>query len=199
METKLKGIFTLFFALLMQFTFAQDKTVTGVVSDASGLPVPGVNVLVKGTQRGTQTDFDGKYSIQANAGDVLVISYLGLKTQEITVGDSNTYNVSMEEDTSQLDEVVVVAYGTTTKEAFTGSASVVSAKQLETRNVTSPIEGIEGRATGVQFTAPTGPGASPGIVIRGVGTLNGSTTPLYIVDGAQYQHHYMVLEQQMVL
>ncbi|MBC2846593.1 SusC/RagA family TonB-linked outer membrane protein [Winogradskyella flava] len=196
METKLKGIFTLFFALLMQFTFAQDKTVTGVVSDASGLPVPGVNVLVKGTQRGTQTDFDGKYSIQANAGDVLVISYLGLKTQEITVGDSNTYNVSMEEDTSQLDEVVVVAYGTTTKEAFTGSASVVSAKQLETRNVTSPIEGIEGRATGVQFTAPTGPGASPGIVIRGVGTLNGSTTPLYIVDGAQYNAPINTLNQE---
>ncbi|WP_400080928.1 SusC/RagA family TonB-linked outer membrane protein [Winogradskyella sp. R77965] len=196
MKTKFKGILTLLLVFIVQLTFAQQKTISGVVSDNSGLPLPGVNVIIKGTNTGTQTDFDGKYSLQASVGDVIVISYLGLKTQEITVGSSNTINATMEEDTSSLDEVVVVAYGTTTKEAFTGSASVIGAKQLETRNVTSPIEGIEGRATGIQFTSPQGPGDSPGVIIRGVGTLNGSTDPLYIVDGVQYNAPINTLNQE---
>ncbi|MBC3847625.1 SusC/RagA family TonB-linked outer membrane protein [Winogradskyella echinorum] len=196
MKTKFKVILTLFLACFVQLSFAQEKAISGTITDASGLPIPGVSVLIKGTQTGTQTDLDGKYSINASVGSVIVVSYLGLKTQEITVGNSSTYNFTMEEDTSLLDEVVVVAYGTTTKEAFTGSASVVGAKQLETRNVTSPIEGIEGRATGIQFTSPAGPGDSPGIVIRGVGTLNGSTTPLYIVDGVQYNAPINTLNQE---
>lgn len=196
MRTKLKRILTLGLIILVQVTFAQDKTISGVVSDASGLPLPGVNIIIKGTKTGTQTDFDGNYSIKANEGDIIVVSYLGLKTEEIKVGSSNRINITLQEDSSQLDEVVVVAYGTTTKEAFTGSADVVSAKQLETRNVTSAIEAIEGRATGVQFTTPAGPGDSPQIVIRGVGTLNGSTTPLYIVDGVQYNAPLNTLNQE---
>jgi hypothetical protein len=168
MKAKLKGFSTLLLALLVQLTFAQENTVSGVVTDGTGLPLPGVNILLKGTKQGTQTDFDGKFSLQANTGQTLVISYLGLKTQEVKVGNSNTINITMEEDAAALDEVLVVAYGTSTKEAFTGSASVVSADQLLTRNVTSAIEGIEGRATGIQFTAPQGPGDSPGIIIRGV-------------------------------
>ena len=183
--------------LLVQLTFAQQKTVSGIVTDNSGLPLPGVNILVKGTKQGTQTDFDGKYSIGANEGQVLVISYLGLKTQEITVGSSNTINITMEEDAAALDEVIVVAYGTTTKEAFTGSASVVGSEELLSRNVTSPIAAIEGRATGVQFTSTNGqPGSSPNIVIRGVGTLNGSSEPLYIVDGVQYEGALNTINQE---
>ena len=196
MKKKTKGILTLFVVFLMQLSFAQEKMISGVISDTSGLALPGVNVIIKGTNTGTQTDFDGKFSLKTNVGDVIVISYLGLKTQEIKVGNSDTMNVSMEEDMDTLDEVVVVAYGTTTKEAFTGSASVVSADQLITRNVTSAIEGIEGRATGVQFTAPQGPGDSPGIIIRGVGTLNGNTDPLYIVDGVQYNAPINTLNQE---
>jgi TonB-linked SusC/RagA family outer membrane protein len=196
MKAKLKGFSTLLLALLVQLTFAQENTVSGVVTDGTGLPLPGVNILLKGTKQGTQTDFDGKFSLQANTGQTLVISYLGLKTQEVKVGNSNTINITMEEDAAALDEVLVVAYGTSTKEAFTGSASVVSADQLLTRNVTSAIEGIEGRATGIQFTAPQGPGDSPGIIIRGVGTLNGSTDPLYIVDGAQYNAPINTINQE---
>lgn len=196
MKINFKGALTLFLALMVQISFAQEKTVTGTVSDESGLPIPGVNIILKGTQQGTQTNLEGEYSLKASSGQTLVVSYLGLKTQEVRVGDSNTINITMEEDTSTLDEVVVIAYGTTTKEAFTGSASVVSADQLVTRNVTSAIEGIEGRATGVQFTSPTGPGDSPGIVIRGVGTLNGSTDPLYIVDGVQYNAPINTLNQE---
>jgi TonB-linked SusC/RagA family outer membrane protein len=196
MKTKLKGFFTLILVLLVQLTFAQENTVSGVVTDGTGLPLPGVNILLKGTNQGTQTDFDGKFSVQASTGQTLVISYLGLKTQEVKVGNSNIINITMEEDAAALDEVLIVAYGTSTKEAFTGSASVVSADQLLTRNVTSAIEGIEGRATGIQFTAPQGPGDSPGIIIRGVGTLNGSTEPLYIVDGVQYNAPINTINQE---
>lgn len=196
MKTKIKRILFLLLLFLVQISFAQEKNISGTVTDTSGQPIPGVNVIIKGTNKGTQTDFDGYYTLNAKIGDIIVLSYLGLKTKEFTVSDANTYNTTMEGDAAQLDEVVVVAYGNTTKEAFTGSASVVSAKQLETRNVTSPIEGIEGRATGVQFTTPAGPGDSPGIVIRGVGTLNGSTTPLYIVDGVQYNAPINTLNQE---
>ena len=186
MKTNFTRILALFIMLGAQFGNAQEKTITGTVSDQSNLPLPGVTVLVKGTSNGTQTDFDGNYSITARQGDILVFSYVGTKTQEIAVSSSNTINVALEEDTAVLDEVVVVAYGTTTKEAFTGSASVVGTKEIESRIATSPIAAIEGRATGVQFTSSAGPGDTPDIVIRGVGTLNGDTDPLYIVDGIEF-------------
>lgn len=196
MKTKLHGMLTLFLAFVVQFTFAQEKTITGTVSDESGLPLPGTTVLVKGTSTGVSTDFDGNYSINASAGQVLVFSFVGYANQEVTIGASNTVNVTMQEDVSALEEVVVVAYGTTTKEAFTGSASVVGAKDLALRPATSPIAAIEGKATGVQFIAANGqPGSSPGIIIRGVGTLNGSTDPLYIVDGVQYEGALSLLNQ----
>jgi len=196
MKTKLSTIFTLLLVFLVQITFAQEKTISGTVSDISGLPLPGVNIIIKGTSTGTQTDFDGKFSLKAGVGDVIVISYLGLKTQEITVGSADAISIIMEEDTSNLDEVIVVAYGTTTKEAFTGSAAVVGEKELLKRNVTSAVAAIEGNVTGVQFTSPSGPGESPGIVIRGVGTLNGSTAPLYIVDGIQFQGSLNTINQE---
>ncbi|MBR9853079.1 MAG: SusC/RagA family TonB-linked outer membrane protein [Algicola sp.] len=175
---------------------AQEKTVSGEVTDASNQPLPGVSVVVVGTTTGTQTDFDGNYTIAVSLGDVLRFSYLGQKTVEMTVGASNTINVQMEEDAQALEEVIVTAYGTSTKEAFTGSASVVGAKELSIRNVTSPVAAIEGRATGVQFTSAQGPGTSPGIVIRGVGTLNGDTDPLYIVDGVQFEGELNTINQE---
>jgi hypothetical protein len=107
---------------------------------------------VVGTTNGTQTDFDGNYSITAVVGKKLRFSYIGQKTTDKTVGTSNTINVQMQEDAETLDEVIVTAFGTSTKEAFTGSAVVIGADQLGLRNVTSPIAAIEGRATGVQFT-----------------------------------------------
>ncbi len=176
----------LFLGLIVQVTFAQKKTISGTVSDQSG-SLPGVSVLVKGTTKGVETDFDGNYKITSKKGDVLIFSYLGFKSVEKKVGNSAFINVTLEEDNSVLDEVIVVAYGTTTKEAFTGSANVVGATDLALRSVTSPIGAIEGKATGVQFLSASGqPGSSPDIVIRGVGTLNGSTDPLFIVDGMQF-------------
>ncbi|WP_340063543.1 SusC/RagA family TonB-linked outer membrane protein [Ascidiimonas aurantiaca] len=184
--------------LMLNFLSAQEKTITGNVTSASdGLPLPGVSVVVKGTSKGTQTDFDGNYSIIVNVGDVLLFSYVSMKSVERAVSTSNVINVAMEDDVAALDEVIVTAYGTTTKEAFTGSANVIGAEELLTRNVTSPIAAIEGRATGVQFIAANGqPGSSPDIVIRGVGTLNGSSDPLIIVDGIQYEGDLNTINQE---
>ena len=104
MKTKLKGILTLFLALVVQISFAQEKTVSGTVSDSSG-NLPGVSVLVKGTKTGTETDFNGKYTIKAKAGDILSFSYVGYKTSDKKVGSSNTIDVVLEEDAGILDEI----------------------------------------------------------------------------------------------
>lgn len=198
MKTKVTRLLVPILVLIFSsFSYGQEKTITGTVTDHEGLTLPGVSVLVVGTTTGTQTDFDGNYTIKASVGQILRFSYVGQKTTERKIGASNTINLQMEEDAEALDEVVVVAYGTTTKEAFTGSASVIGSSDLAKRSVTSPIAAIEGKATGVQFTSASGqPGSSPGIVIRGVGTLNGgSTQPLYIVDGIQFEGALTSLNQ----
>ena len=192
-------LLTVFLVLLLgvQFSFAQQKTVQGTVVTADdGLPLPGASVVVAGTSRGTQTDFDGKFSISVSSDETLTVSYVGFKTINRVVGDASQITFSPEADSESLDEVIVTAYGTSTKEAFTGSANVVGQAELQQRNVTSPIAAIEGNATGVQFTSAAGPGASPNIVIRGVGTLNGDTDPLYIVDGIQYEGSLNTINQE---
>ncbi|CAM4239202.1 SusC/RagA family TonB-linked outer membrane protein [Gillisia limnaea] len=198
MKKRLNGILTLFLVFVVQLTFAQQRTVTGtVVSAADGVTLPGVNVIIQGTSSGTQTDFDGNYSINVSQGDQLVFSYIGFEPRTVRVGAGNVIDVSLEVDAQSLDEVIVTAYGTSTKEAFTGSASVIGAEDIATRNVTSPIAAIEGRATGVQFTSASGqPGSSPNIVIRGVGTINGSTDPLYVVDGVPYEGALNTIAQE---
>ena len=186
MKQYLQIITTLILAFVVQLSFAQTKTITGTVTDDTGA-LPGVSIIIKGTTTGTETDFDGNYAIDANTGDVLVFSFVGMETQEKTVGAANMIDVILVAD-NILEEVIVTAYGTSTKAAFTGSADVIGAADLALRTVTSPIAAIEGRATGVQFTSASGqPGSNPGIVIRGVGTLNGSSDPLIIVDGMQYE------------
>lgn len=179
------------------FTMAQ-KTVTGKVVDDSGESLIGVSILVQGTSTGTVTDIDGAYSINVPAeSNVLVFSYTGFSTQNVEINNRTLIDVTLETSAELLQEVIVTAYGITTKEAFSGSADVVGAKDLELRNVTSPIAAIEGNATGIQFTSPSGqPGSSPGIVIRGVGTLNGDTDPLFIVDGIQYEGALTTINQE---
>ena len=182
-----KQVFYLVIFLLANQISAQ-RTITGTVTDAEfGEPLIGVNVIIQSEPtRGTITDLDGNYSIQASDGEVLVFSYTGMETQTFAVAGLTEINVVMSSNLV-LEEVIVTAYGVSTKEAFSGSADVVGSKDLALRNVTSPIAAIEGKATGVQFLSPSGqPGSSPGIVIRGVGTLNGSTDPLIIVDGIQF-------------
>jgi len=194
-----KVLFALSLVVLVGLqALAQTSSVTGTVTDAGdGSPIPGVSVFVKGTTIGTVTTPDGTYNLAVpNDAATLVFSFVGMTTQEVAYTGQANINVVLESDALGLDEVIVTAFGTTTKEAFTGSADVVGAKELSSRNVTSPIAAIEGRATGIQFTSASGqPGSSPGIVIRGVGTLNGSTDPLYIVDGVQFEGDLNTISQ----
>ena len=190
------GLSLMIFMLTVQLS--AQKTITGSVTDAeTSEPLIGVTIIVQSdVTRGTITDIDGNYSIVASDGEVLVFSYTGMESQIITLSGETSLNVQMTANYI-LDEVIVTAFGVTTKEAFSGSADVIGAKELELRNVTSPISAIEGKATGVQFTSASGqPGSSPGIIIRGVGTLNGSADPLYIVDGIQYEGALTTINQE---
>jgi TonB-linked SusC/RagA family outer membrane protein len=183
MKLKLQWICTLLIALSMQFSFAQERTVTGKVSDKTGV-IPGVNVVVKGSKANTQTDFDGSYSIKAKTGDVLVFSYVGMNNKQVTVGSSNTVNVELESEAQLMNEVVVVGYGVQKRKEVTGSISKISGKDIANL-VTPSFEGVlAGRATGVQVLTNTGLiGAAPKIRIRGIGSISGSTEPLIVVDG----------------
>ncbi len=183
MKTKFNGILTLFLALVVQISFAQEKTVSGIVSDESG-PLPGVSVIIKGTTKGAETDFDGKYSIKVKQGDVLVFRYLGYKTVEKTIGQSNTINVKLEEGGTQLEEVVIVGYGTKAKRATTGSITTIKAEAIESVPVANLAESLQGQSTGLLSVSASGqPGANSAVRIRGSATVNGSAEPLYIIDG----------------
>ncbi|WGK63610.1 SusC/RagA family TonB-linked outer membrane protein [Croceiramulus getboli] len=184
MKTKFSGILALFFALVAQIAFAQTKTVTGTVTDDTGVPLPGVNVIVDGTTRGTQTNFDGNYSIQASEGDVLVFSFVGFTPVERTVGTSNDISVSLEAG-SLLEEVVVTGYGARSKTLSTSAVSTVTSEEIEDFVPSTSVDNIlQGKAAGVQVTAANGrPGQTAFVQIRGVGSINAGTTPLYIVDG----------------
>lgn len=187
MKLKLTWLLTLFMAFVMQFSFAQEKMVTGTVTtESDGLPLPGASVIVKGTSKGAQTDFDGKYTIGVNSGDVLVISYVGMEPVEVTVGASNVYDVVLKEGNT-LDEVVVVGYSTTTKESFTGTAAVVKTENIEAKTFSNVSQALRGEAAGVNVIQTTGqPGSSATIRIRGFGSVNGNRSPLYVVDGVPY-------------
>lgn len=180
-----KSITLLFFALLLPFfVFAQEKTVELKVQDESGTPVVGANVLVENTTKGGMTDFDGKLTLELNSGEVLEISSLGFETQKITIGDENSISVTLKDDIGQLDEVVVVAYGTQKKATIT--SSVVEVKSEKLTDVTTPeiATMLQGKVTGVQVLPSTGsPGASPSIVIRGRSSINSTNSPLWVVDG----------------
>ena len=160
------------------------STITGTVTDDMGAPLPGANVVVKGTTNGTQTDFDGNYSITASNTDILVFSYIGFAKQEIPVNGQTTINVQMAEDASQLAEVVVTGYSTQTRGDITGSVASVDISEATKAPLVNAAEALEGRVTGVTVTNAGTPGASPKIVIRGFGTSN-NTNPLYIIDGVQ--------------
>lgn len=165
---------------------AQNKTLTGVVSD-DGLPLPGVSVTIKGSQEGTQTDLDGKYSLKVKQGDVLVFSFIGMKDVTYKVGAASIYNANLAADDTILDEVIVVGYGTSTKESFTGSASQVSSKEISKKNVSNAVAALAGEAAGVRIINTSGqPGAEPTVRIRGFGSVNGNRSPLYVVDGVPY-------------
>lgn len=163
--------------------FSQEKLITGTVTDSQGLPLPGVNVLVKNTSRGTQTNFDGEFSLEAAPGEILVFSFVGTKTIEKVVDESDVFNVEMLPDQSALDEVVVVGYGTVKKSDLTGAVSTVSSQDIVARGTTSPLSALQGQVAGANITANSGlPGAGFDINIRGVNSLTGGN-PLFVVDG----------------
>ncbi len=178
----------LIFSLCISLAFAQEKTVSGAISDQDGVPLPGVNILIKGTTTGTQSDFDGNYVINANEGDVLTFSYLGLKTQEQTVGASDTINISMEEDAQALEEVVVTAQGIKRESRSLGYAvSKVDGDDLEQNAQADLGRVLSGKAAGVNITATNGvTGSGTNIVIRGYTSISGSNQPLFIVDGVPF-------------
>ncbi|MBL4904610.1 MAG: TonB-dependent receptor plug domain-containing protein, partial [Flavobacteriaceae bacterium] len=187
MKTKFNGILTLLLALVVQISFAQEKTVSGTVTDQSGT-LPGVSVLIKGTTTGTETDFDGKYSIQAKTGDVLSFSYLGYKTIEKTVGTSNTIDVVMVEDSNVLDEIVVTAQGVRREKKALGYAvAEVKSDAIEQRADGDVARILSGKASGVQITSQSGTtGSATNVIIRGYSSINGSNQALFVVDGVPF-------------
>ncbi len=160
------------------------STVTGTVTDDTGTPLPGASIIEKGTTNGTQTDFDGNYTIDVGEDATLVFSYIGFATQEIAVNGQSTINVTLSEDASQLEEVVVTGYSTQTRGDITGSVASVDISEATKAPLVNAAEALEGRVTGVTVTNSGTPGSSPKVVIRGFGTSN-NTNPLYIIDGVQ--------------
>ncbi|MFC4095008.1 SusC/RagA family TonB-linked outer membrane protein [Euzebyella saccharophila] len=185
MRAKHRGLLTLFLALFVQITFAQDKTITGTVADADGLPLPGVNIVVQGTTVGTQTDFDGNYAINASQGQTLSFSYLGYKTETRAVGASNTINLQMTEDAESLEEVVVTAMGITKAEKAIGYAvQEVSGESIEETKEVNIVNSLQGKVSGVQIQGSSSAlGGSSRITIRGSNSFLGNNQPLFVVDG----------------
>ncbi|MCP9199703.1 TonB-dependent receptor [Gramella sp. GC03-9] len=184
MKKQLQFLIVLIFSFTCHLGFAQEKTVSGTVNDTDGLPLPGVNVIVQNTNRGTQTDFDGNYSIEVSPGEVLTFSYVGFTTETLTVGEANNYNIILQEDASQLDEVVVVGYGTQSKRKLTDNVAKLTAEDIEEVPVPNIQSTIAGKAAGVQI-APTNGKVEGGvnIRIRGIASIGAGSEPLYVLDG----------------
>ncbi|GAA4232458.1 TonB-dependent receptor [Postechiella marina] len=187
----------LFLTLGMGWVHAQSKTIKGVVSAEGGLPLPGVTILIKGTTSGTVTDFDGNYELTANPNDVLAFSYIGYTSQEASVGNKTTINIILSENLSQLDEVVVVGYGTQKKKEVTGAVAKISAEELLESPVSDIAAALQGKVAGVNVQAASGrPGSSSNIQIRGLVSLNGGE-PLYVVDNIPQEGNPNIAPEQI--
>ena len=163
---------------------AQERKITGQVTDGTGMPMPGVNILVKNTSEGVQTDFDGNYSIEAGPEDVLVFSYIGFEVQEIEVGNQATINVTLEQATSALDEVVVTGYSTQTRSTMATSISKLDTKVLKSAPRSNAATALQGTIAGLRVTQNTGqPGSTPSITLRGGTNFGGGGSPLVLIDG----------------
>ncbi|OOV16953.1 TonB-dependent receptor [Flavobacterium sp. LM4] len=172
--------------LTMQSGFAQEQSqfVIGNVKSADdGMGIPGASVTIEGTKRGTSTDFDGNFRLEAKTGDVIAISFMGFKTQRVTVGTQKTINVTLQTEAADLKEVVVIGYGTQKRTAVMTAITQVSGESLAKTNTINALQGLQGQAAGLQITSTSGqPGEKMNVVIRGLGTTGGSN-PLYVVDG----------------
>ncbi|MAP81528.1 MAG: SusC/RagA family protein [Aequorivita sp.] len=183
MKTKFSGILTLVLVLIVQLSFAQEKTISGMVTDDSGLPLPGVNIIIKGTSTGTQSDFDGNYTIEAATGQTLVYSYVGFETQEVVVGASDSINVTMQAG-STLDEVVVTALGVSREKQSLGySTQQVEGEDISTVKGNNFTNALSGKVSGLQIKRNNNFGGSTNVVIRGNTSLTGDNQALFVVDG----------------
>lgn len=171
-------------AFSCHLALAQSSKITGTVTDSNGEPLIGVNVVVKGTAGGTITDFNGAYALDAAPNATLVFKYVGYEDKLVEVKQKTLINVVMKEDTQNLDEVVVVGYGTVRKRDLTGSVSSVGAEKLKERSFGNALQSMAGQVSGVQITQTQGaPGMAPTIKVRGSSSINAGTTPLYVIDG----------------
>ncbi len=163
---------------------AAQQSISGTVTDENGSPLPGATVLVQGTVNGTTTDFDGKFAIDADADAILEISYLGYSPKEVSVNGQSIISVQLDLDAAQLNEIVVVGYGTQKRSDVTGSIASVKSEEFNRGVITNPVELLQGKMAGVNIASNSGePGASQNVIIRGIGSLRSGTQPLYVVDG----------------
>jgi len=185
MKTKFNGILTLLLAFVVQITFAQSKTISGTVSDDSG-PLPGVSIIIKGTNTGAETDFDGNYSVSAAIGDVLEYSFIGMTAQTRTVGASNSINVVLEADANVLNEIVVTGYGIARqKKTLTYQAEAVGDEELVLAAPTRAASALAGKVAGLQINN-RGNGVNSGttILLRGVRSITSNNQALIVIDGS---------------
>lgn len=165
--------------------FSQEKIITGTVTSGSDdMPLPGASVTVKGTANGATTDFDGNYTITANTGDILVFSYVGFKTTEVTIGDQTTINLNLVEDAGLMDEVVITGYGKQKRSQLTTSVAKLDTEILENSTRSNAATALQGTIAGLRVTNTTGqPGSTPQIILRGGTSFNGTGEPLILIDG----------------
>lgn len=185
----MKKIYTV---LIVVFAFvfitnvqAQEKSISGTVSSKlDGTTLPGVSIVVQGTARGTETDFDGNYTLRASVGETLSFSFIGMKTKTVVIDNSNTVNVALEEDADQLDEIVVTALGIKkSRKSLTYAAQDIKADELNRVKQTNPINSLSGKVAGVSISrSASGAGGSVKVVLRGNSSI-GNNQPLYVVDG----------------
>jgi len=191
MRTKFSGFLTLLLAFIVQLTFAQEKTVSGSVMDENNLPLPGVNVIVKGTTNGTQTDFDGNYTISVNVGQTLVFSYVGYKSSEKSVSAStSSISFSMELDASVLNEVVVTGFAIKKEKKALGYAvSSIQQESIKESPQTDLTRVLSGKAAGINITTQNGmSGSANKVIIRGTNSFTGNNNALYVIDGVPYSN-----------
>ncbi|WP_339811723.1 TonB-dependent receptor plug domain-containing protein, partial [Zunongwangia profunda] len=186
---KLK-LFSFIVMLIPILSMAQEtKTVSGTVSDSTGIPLPGAQLKIEGKEIFSVTDFDGNFSLEGvTEGDVFRITYLGFQPKEVQIDSKNVYDVILAQSTDQLDEVVVVGYGTQKKRDLTGAVATLDAEEIEKTPTPNIMQSLQGKVSGVQIVSAGSPGDSPTVRIRGLGTFGSATNVLYVVDGALYDN-----------
>lgn len=184
MNLKIKLIFTALFLCHISLLAQDSYLLSGKVSDEQQLPIPGVNIIITNTSKGASTDFDGKYQIEVKNDDVLQVSYLGYITQTVIVSGQKTLNIILQQDASELDQVVVVGYGTQKKSSLTGSVSLVVNDDLEQQALSRVDDALVGQVSGVNIQATEGEaGSAPTIRVRGTGSISSDSSPAIVVDG----------------